>query len=250
MEKHMRPTTREPQLSRDFKWAAKSVLSQQSPRNGILVRLARHDDIPHLKKINVKSIHGLGQDGLLMPMPEAFFDHAVARGMVAILEREGYALGYSVAFPEGMKHSAFFPETRKGRVGLLFGTALDPSIRGQGWQKRLIDLRLQIFQSAKFSEVQCTVSPFNIPSLINLLDSGFRIVALKILLDGHPRFIVVINLCRKKEEPRYPTLRKTARLCKNLSRHRSLLDEGYIGVKIIRKNPVLLVYTKPGNSLE
>lgn len=234
-----------------FRRLVKNYLAQRINGYDVRVRFAEPTDVPSLTKFNANTIRDLGRDGLFMPMSESFFAKMIAAGLTIILEGDRNVLGYSIAVPAGQGQPVFYPRTTSERIGLLFGTALDPSIRGLGWQRWLIDLRLAILQEAGFLEVQCTVSPFNIPSLVNLVDSGFRVVALKSLLDDHLRFI--LRKCTDDRElvTQCNTPWKIAALNENLSRHKFLLEEeGYIGMKILRwgtlvGNTSALLYSKP-----
>jgi len=232
---------------RDFRRSAETVLARQKPWNGVRARPAGPADIPALAELNARSIRDLGRDGLLMPMSEAFFVRTIAEGLALFLEGPDRALGYSLAVPAGGGLPAFLPAAFPGRIGLLFGTALDPAMRGRGWQAWLIDLRLEIFETAGFSEVQCTVSPFNTPSLVNLVDGGFRIADLKSLLDGHPRFIVRRGFDRRAT-PHHRPHRKRLAVSEDLAGHAALLGAGYVGAEIVRADPVVVLYAKCGSA--
>ncbi|WP_419906910.1 hypothetical protein [Hoeflea sp.] len=228
----------------DFTQSAIRVVNRQKRRNGVLVRRAEIVDIASLMELNTSSIRYLGRKGLFMPMPEAFFTRMVADGVAIVLEKEGRALGYSVAVPAGKCNEAFLPVTSTSRAGLLFGTALDPALRGQGWQKSLIDIRVEIFKNSGFSEVQSTVSPSNIPSLINLIDSGFQVSGLKTMLDNYPRFLVRHDIHGGEKGARNCRRKLVLTPSEGLSDHKSILNEGFVGIQVIRSRPIVIVYAK------
>lgn len=218
-------------------------------RQDILVRTAELDDIESMVRINVQSIEILGEDGLFMPMSADFFAGVVPSGFSIVLEKDDEILGYSVAVPAGHSSPAFFPVTDDRRVGLLFGTALVPQLMRQGWQKWLIKLRLATFQSIGYTEAQCTVSPFNVSSLINLVGSGFQISALKLLLDGYPRFVVRNFLNGSDQESFEATGKRREPLSRDrLSQHEDWLGAGYVGVAIEKGTELVVVYSKPRGS--
>jgi len=218
-------------------------------RQDVLVRTAELDDIESMVRVNTRSIEILGEDGLFMPMSADFFSGVVPAGFSVVLEKDNEVLGYSIAVPAGRSSPAFFAVTDDRCVGLLFGTALSPQLMRQGWQKWLIRLRLAAFQSTGYTEAQCTVSPFNVSSLINLVESGFQISALKLLLDGYPRFVVrhFLNGC-DHEFPEATEKRRESLSRDRLSRHEHWLDEGYVGVASEREAELVVVYSRPEGS--
>ena len=197
-------------------------------------------DIPILRQLNIQALKGWGREGLFMPMSGDFLTQMIQEGIVLMLEQDVRVLGYSIAVPAGFAYPPFMPGRKNRSTGLLFGTALDPALRGQGWQRQLIRLRLDVFRSADIWNVQSTVSPFNTPSLDNLLRVGFHIVSLNVLLDGYPRFILQYDFGQsivngKRRSLVVPTFG-------DLSEHAALLAEGFVAFKLTKKNPATLMY--------
>ena len=209
----------------------------------ILLRLAGRVDLPAMCALNASAIAEQKQDGLFMPMPESFLSEMIRDGIVLILEQDGKVLGYSVAVPVGPDRPAFISETDSDGVGLLFGTAIDPSLRGQGRHPQLIVIRQEIFAEAGFSSVQSTASPFNTASLSNLIKAGFHVVGLKILLDGHPRFLLRREF-QSSAEPYGPQRSLGLPVLGDLSEHESLLADGFVATGISKGEPGAMLYTR------
>lgn len=217
-------------------------------RNDVLIRPAVPDDISAMVHVNAKSIESHGSEGLFMPMSASFFSDVIYENMSIVLQERNEVVGYSIAVPVGMRHKAFTPSLNSDRLGLFFGTALLPRLTRQGWQSWLIKLRLASFKAAGFTEIQCTVSPFNKSSLINLVDNGFQIVALKLLLDNFPRFVGRYCFGHQMSGMRSVSFSDDALIpiTDNLSDHEKYLSREYIGVEIQRGDPLVVRYIKSG----
>lgn len=207
---------------------------------GMHLQIAGVTDIPALRRLNVQAIREWGHNELFMSMSEDFLKQMIRDGIILLLEHDKKVLGYSIAILAGCSNPRFLPGETHGKTGLLFGTAVDPSLRGQGWQRKLIRFRLDAFRDVGIFDVQSTVSPFNTPSLRNLLNLGFHVSALNVLLDGHQRFIlrydfgrtVVTSTKRNLILPDFG----------DLSEHAALLADGFIAIGIKTGNPVTLLY--------
>jgi len=233
----------------DFLHTAHAVIdgwARSNPGN-VHLRPADADDLSALHSLNSDAIMGLGEDGLFMPMPKSFLSKMIRNGIILFLERGGKPLGYSIAVPSGRGQPPFIPGAASGGTGLLFGTALDPAMRGQGWHLRLIRMRKRIFSEAGFVSAQSTASPFNSASLANLMNSGFHVSGLKNLLDGHPRFLLECRLAFESDEQSEPTGRQRHVVLPksgSLSDHQSLLADGLVATGIRKGQHCTLIYTR------
>ena len=238
-------STRKDRDESEFQRTARRVLDRwgRSNKGRVRLRLARRDDLSALCALNAKAILDLGRDGLFMPMSESFLREMVRDGVILMLEQEGKPLGYSIAAPVGKNQPSFIPGFERGGTGLLFGTALDQILRGQGWHPRLIRIRRRMFVEAGFVSLQSTVSPFNTVSLANLMNAGLHVVGLKILLDGHPRFLLHREL-RKPSEPSGNPQRVELAQSGDLSEHAGLLADGFVATELRKDDTYALLYTK------
>ncbi len=229
----------------EFQRLARSVLNRwtRTAAKDVLIRLARTADLSALCTLNSKSIREQNRNGLFMPMSESFLAKMVRDGIILVLERDGELLGYSIAVPTNHSLPPFIPEKDPARVGLLFGTAIDPALRGQHWHSRLILIRQKMFAEAGFTLAQSTASPFNTTSLRNMINAGFHVVGLKTLLDGHPRFLLRHEFQRPKE-PSGPLHGVALPEIGDLSEHQSLLANGFIATGFRKGKPCVMLYSQ------
>ena len=207
--------------------------SSRNKDGDVVARLANGSDIPSLVQLNQNAVDRLGHDGLFMRQQSDFFTRVLAAGAVIVLERKATVLGYSVAVLGGADFPLFVPVHDSRRIGLLFGSALASDLCGNGWQKWFIDVRLHSFQESGYLDVQSTVSPFNVPSLLNLVDRGFRIIGLKGLLDGHPRFLLSSHIGERVAKPVHRLPSVDLEVVDDLSEHRNILKQDYQGTRVL-----------------
>lgn len=203
---------------------------------GSSVRIAGPADFPALSDINAEAVAYTGED-VYGRQNEGFFTKIHGAGAVLMLIRvAGRAQGYSVAGPADRMAGLFADEPDKG---LLFGTALRAGIRGLGWQRRMIDLRLAAVFDTGFTAGKAFVSPWNHGSLRNLLASGFAVVAHDHSYYGQHRFIVEVpsgGWCRAGDVQRREPLPPDGAL----ERHRALLEAGWKGRAVEPDGPALV----------
>lgn len=163
-------------------------------RNGdIRFGFAEEKDVGILDSLNEEVVRSLMIPGRFMRQDRPFFEDLLRcpDACIYMARQNGVAAAYSIGARACDAIPAFDENTGAiGSIGLLFGTAVDPPLRGQGIQRIMIALRIETLRKIGCKTIQTTVSPFNRHSLINLMDSGFKIVALKKVLDGHYRFIM------------------------------------------------------------
>lgn len=219
---------------------AEIVKWNQTASANVRLRMARATDVPLLRRLNVQAVNACEREGLFMPMRENFLRQMLRDGIVILVEGNKNVLGYSIAIPAGRACSRFQPGGPRRKTGLLFGTALNPSLRGHGWQRRLIQLRLDMFREAQIHDIQSTVSPFNTASLRNLLSVGFHVSSLNVLLDGHPRFVLQYDFGQTVVSG--PTQSIVLPAFGDLSNHAALLTEGLVAFKFKSAPPIALIY--------
>ena len=180
--------------------AATVLTARQAPlchRGGdISFRVASEADVDALDRLNMDVICALGVPGRFMRQDWPFFSELIGckDACIFLAEQAGKPAAYSIAARACPDIPAFGDNAANGggsrSTGLLFGTAVDPPLRGFGLQRLLIALRMASLRRIGCLRMQTTVSPFNGPSLANLMDTGFKVIGLKRILDGHFRFIM------------------------------------------------------------
>ena len=223
-------------------FAVRTVFDRQTQNfpSDIHLRFAEVSDIPVLESLNAVAIRDLGREGLFLRMSDDFLAEMIRDGVIILPTRDRKILGYSIAVPADSHHPPFLFAKEQEKTGLLFGTMLDQSLRGQGWQCRLILTRLESFREAGAMAVEATVSPFNITSLRNLLSAGFHVAGLKTLLDGHPRFLLRHDFGRTTMAGPFQKL--ILPQSGDLSDHSELLSNGFVAIRVRTKKTSTLLY--------
>lgn len=206
--------------------------------------LATMADIAQMDALNAAVISELPGGGMFMRQEPDFFAQIMGMGGAAILAWQGEALiSYAIAAPVAEGFPIF--AERPGCIGLLFGTAVARHVRGRGLQTRMIDLRCDALRASGCEAVQATVAPSNHASLDNLLASGFEVIALRALLDGHPRFVVQRSLIRPPAPQDDAAQPLSLPPDGALADHRAALAKGARGTRLVYAPAPALLYRSP-----
>ena len=113
-----------------------------------------------------------------------------------------------------------------GQVAHIDGVAVDPQWRGQGWQRRMVEHRIEIARKCGRTIALSTVAPTNFPSLISTVSTGLAIHGLIAKFGGN-RFLL-----RPDQDAKFPSAPDSAIWCASddLATCRKLLDDGLIGL--------------------
>ena len=119
------------------------------------------------------------------------------------------------------------------QVAHIDGAAVDPAWRGQGWQRRMINHRLDIAKNLGRSITLSTVAPANSASLFNMISTGLTIRGL-IQKFGGDRFLMRRDIdpaADQKTPPSTNQAQTPAIWCDStdLVTCQKLLNDGYIG---------------------
>jgi hypothetical protein len=125
------------------------------------------------------------------------------------------------------------PQKELSQVAHLETTVVHPNYRGNGLQSKSLQLALPLLESKQIKHVICTVSPFNLFSLTNIMKNGLKIKVLTRKYgqaednsDGLWRFI----LHRDMEALTLAENLKGIRVgLEEFSIQKILLDKGFIG---------------------
>ncbi|MDM7934478.1 MAG: GNAT family N-acetyltransferase [Methanothrix sp.] len=134
---------------------------------------------------------------LALPDPEIFILHGRddlqgALGLSVIgIRSEGRLAAYSmVRIPSEDDLGAEIGIPQRSSVIHLQATAVHPSYRGFGLQRRMILAHLKVIREMGYRHICCTVSPKNPVSLANFLSCGFLIRGLAQRTRGWWRYIL------------------------------------------------------------
>ncbi|RCK38670.1 GNAT family N-acetyltransferase [Thalassospira xiamenensis] len=121
------------------------------------------------------------------------------------------------------------PPDQLGKVAHIDGVAVDPQWRGQGWQRRMVEHRIEIARKCGRTIALSTVAPTNFPSLISTVSTGLAIHGLIAKFGGN-RFLLRRDIGPDQDE-KFPSAPDRAIWCASddLATCRKLLDDGLIG---------------------
>ncbi|MAB35644.1 MULTISPECIES: GNAT family N-acetyltransferase [Thalassospira] len=117
-----------------------------------------------------------------------------------------------------------------GQVAHIDGVAVDPQWRGQGWQRRMVEHRIEIARKCGRTIALSTVAPTNFPSLISTVSTGLAIHGLIAKFGGN-RFLLRRDI-GPDQDAKFPSAPDSAIWCASddLATCRKLLDDGLIGL--------------------
>lgn len=121
------------------------------------------------------------------------------------------------------------PPDQLGKVAHIDGAAVDPQWRGQGWQRRMVEHRIEIARKCGRTIALSTVAPTNFPSLISTVSTGLAIHGLIAKFGGN-RFLLRRDI-GPDQDAKFPSAPDRAIWCASddLATCRKLLDDGLIG---------------------
>lgn len=127
------------------------------------------------------------------------------------------------------------------KVVHLETTLVSPEYRGNRLQSLTLNKAIELIEPMDMSHVMCTVSPFNLFSLYNIMSAGLNIKALKRKYgesqgDGMWRFILHKDLSRE-----FNTAHQEQHLLRmdSLEEQKLLIDQGYVGHHLIRESKLI-----------
>lgn len=172
-----------------------------------------------------------------VPDPRDFFvGVALKEGkgrMIGVFVDNEMIAARSISFPalsyENLGWELNLEEEDLKRVCHLEASIVRPDFRGNHLQAVMLKPTIEYLQQQGYCMILCTISPFNYPSLKNVMDAGLLIRDVKVrggAYGGKLRFLLGLNLCR----PVTPTFTDLC-VVKNtdVTLQKSLLSLGYAG---------------------
>jgi hypothetical protein len=176
--------------------------------------------------------------------PRTFFEETAlvaGKGMMIGVFVEGRMIAArSISFPglsqENLGLELHFEEEDLKKVCHLEASMVLPEFRGNHLQAVMLKPTLAYIQQEGYCIVLATISPYNYPSLKNVMDAGLVIRDLKARGEnygGKLRFLLALNLCRAvpPEFGDQLTVQNT-----DITLQKTLLSRGYAGFTV-RKLP-------------
>lgn len=145
-----------------------------------VIRRATHDDLPALGRLGallVRTHHDFDRQRFIAPAPQtparygAFLGSQLGKPDVVILvaELDGEVVGYTYAAVEGFDYMAL-----RGPAGALHDIIVDPSHRGRGVGRMLLDETLEELERRGAPRVVLSTAERNEPAQRLFAGAGFR----------------------------------------------------------------------------
>ncbi|MEW6270246.1 MAG: hypothetical protein AB1689_13225 [Thermodesulfobacteriota bacterium] len=128
------------------------------------------------------------------------------------------------------------PEDWPTRAGFLANTIVHPSVRGRGYQRALLDVRIAHAAAAGMRWICAGVHLDNVVSWANLLARGMVIVGIR-FDPGYP--IIGLLMTARGEAPASDASDRREVGARDARAHEELLRERYVGVEITRDGTVI-----------
>ncbi len=179
-----------------------------------------------------------------VPDPRRFFEEVALRDgkgrMIGVFVEGEMIAARSISFPglsyENLGWELNLDDEDLKRVCHLEASMVRTDFRGNHLQGVMLKPPMEFLQQAGYCMVLCTVSPFNYPSLKNVMDAGLVIRDVKVrggTYGGKLRFLLALNLCR----PVHPTYTDLCTVQNtDVTVQKSLLSLGYAGY-VLQKLP-------------
>ena len=172
---------------------------------------------------------------------------------IGILDDQGSIVGYRlVAIPEKGETHLLENDLKLDRIlpksAHLETTIVLPNYRGNQLQFKTLVMAQKILHEQNVTDILCTVSPYNVYSLSNVMKAGLRIKALKRKYSdkltnsrGIWRFILHKSL-QTSLEIDFPVKTSIQRV--QFNQQQKLLDNGYEGISLVdHSNHILYVHS-------
>ncbi|AOT70811.1 GNAT family N-acetyltransferase [Geosporobacter ferrireducens] len=177
---------------------------------------------------------------------------APGRGRMIGVFSEGKLIAYrNISFPKpdsdyNLGRECNIPEEELGKVSILEATVVHPQYRGNRLQARLLKHTIPLLESLGYYHVFSTISPYNYPSLKNVMDTGLVIRDLKNrsgVYEGKLRFLLARDL---RKPSRIDFVEQVVFSNRDIEKQQQLLQQGFIGYQLIKKAEGFdIIYGKP-----
>ena len=148
-----------------------------------------------------------------------------------------------ISFPghskKNLGYDIHLDSSQLNKVVHLETTLVSPDYRGNRLQSLTLSKAIDLIEPMKMKHLLCTVSPYNIFSLYNIMNAGLSIKALKRKYgDGHDgvwRFILHKNINAEDALDRHFKQLKMD----SIQEQKILIEKGYIGYNLIKESQMI-----------
>ncbi len=193
--------------------------------------------LPEIIALHHKVIADLPPGNAATETDQFFNDHLDRCGQIFGVFKDDRLIAYCVlGLPRdgdpnfGLDHG--IPAPLLGKVAHIDGVAIAPEWRGQGWQRKMVQHRIDVARKHGRTIMLSTVAPTNFPSLVSTVSTGLSIHGL-IRKFGGNRFLLRRDTGSQDDvnHPNCPCTPDRAIWCTSddLATCRKMLDDGFIG---------------------
>lgn len=160
------------------------------------------------------------------------------RGRMIGVFAEGKLIAYrNISFPKpdsdyNLGRETDLPEDERSKVSILEATVVHPQYRGNRLQARLLKHTIPLIEELGYFHVFSTISPYNYPSLKNVMDADLVIRDLKCrggVYEGKLRFLLARDL---RKPYNIDLIEKIVLSNSDIEKQQALLKKGFIGYKL------------------
>lgn len=198
------------------------------------------DHIDQVLKLQQLVYESMDDQQKFVPDPREFFEEVALKDgkgrMIGVFVEGEMIAARSISFPglsyENLGWELHLDEEDLKRVCHLEASMVRPDFRGNHLQGVMLKPTMEYLQQAGYCMILCTISPFNYPSLKNVMDAGLLIRDVKVrggAYGGKLRFLLALNLCRPVT-PTYSDLCTVQNT--DVTVQKSLLSLGYAGYSL------------------
>ena len=165
---------------------------------------------------------------------------APGRGKMIGVFSEGKLIAYrNISFPRSdsdynLGKELDIPKEELDKVSILEATVVHPQYRGNRLQARLLKQTIPLIEGLGYYHILSTISPYNYPSLKNVMDSDLVIRDLKNrggVYEGKLRFLLARDL---RKPCIIDFIERIAVSNGDIEKQQELIQKGFIGFKLVK----------------
>ncbi len=212
------------------------------------MRLLKENELKDVMKLQQSVYDALpNKEVLYMDSELGMYEDLKAGAMIlGVYNSKDQLISYRyISFPKKVEHNLgndiLLPENQLEYVVHLETTVVSPDYRGNRLQSLTLSKAIDLIKPMGMNHLLCTVSPYNLFSLYNIMSAGLNIKSLKRKYgdkgdQGIWRFIL-----HKDLRPEATTFSEDYHLLKldRIAEQKKLIEMGYIGYNLIKESQMI-----------
>lgn len=200
--------------------------------------LLNKDDLYKIIDLQKLIITHLKNPNIFQPDNDKFIEFTLeTQGKILGIFSKKKLIAYlMIVFPGkngvNLGNDVLISESELDKVAHLENVVVHPEFRGHSLQFKLQSQAIKIIKNLGYSHICSTVSPYNYPSLKNLLKSGLLIKNLKLKYNGKMRYICHKNIVKEFSIQNKHSINL---INTEFTKQIDVLQQGYYGYQIEKK---------------